>query len=90
MFSKTGSKIDSSSLKIQPIEQPVENSKIQPITGRSNGLQNEESLRNAAAETPGTYTPSENVLETFDDYLAWQQKNAHRMIIQFKLLRPRK
>jgi len=27
------------------------------------------------------------VLETFDDYIAWQQKNAHRMIIQFKLLK---
>jgi len=84
---ETGSKIDSSSLKIQPIYQPVENSKIQPITGKSTDPQNEESLRNVAAEAPGTYTPSENVLETFDDYLAWQQKNAHRMIIQFKLLR---
>jgi DNA-binding MarR family transcriptional regulator len=28
-----------------------------------------------------------HVLDTFDDYLAWQQKNAHRMIIQFKLLK---
>ncbi|MBU7030143.1 MAG: hypothetical protein HXS48_24635 [Theionarchaea archaeon] len=83
---ETGSKIDSSSLKIQPIYQPIENSKIQPITGKSTDPQNEEPLRNTAAETPGTYTPSENVLETFDDYLAWQQKNAHRMIIQFKLL----
>ncbi|KYK35100.1 MAG: hypothetical protein AYK18_13475 [Theionarchaea archaeon DG-70] len=83
---ETGSKIDSSSLKIQPIYQPVENSKIQPITEKSNGPQSEESL-NVAAETPGTYTPSENVLETFDDYIAWQQKNAHRLIIQFKLLR---
>ena len=27
------------------------------------------------------------VLETFDDYITWQQKNAHRMIIQFKLLK---
>jgi len=84
---EAGSKTDSSSLKIQPIYQPIENSKIQPISGESNGLQSEESLRHVAAETPGTYTPSENVLETFDDYIAWQQKNAHRMIIQFKLLR---
>jgi flagellar hook-basal body complex protein FliE/predicted transcriptional regulator len=28
-----------------------------------------------------------NTLETFEDYLSWQQKNAHRLIIQFKLLR---
>jgi predicted transcriptional regulator len=28
-----------------------------------------------------------NILETFEDYLSWQQKNAHRIIIQFKLLR---
>ncbi|MBU7030149.1 MAG: hypothetical protein HXS48_24665 [Theionarchaea archaeon] len=84
---ETGSKIDSSSLKIQPIDQPVENSKFQPISEMSNDPQSEEPLRNVAAETPSTYTPSENVLETFDDYLAWQQKNAHRMIIQFKLLR---
>ncbi|MBU7028389.1 MAG: hypothetical protein HXS48_15760 [Theionarchaea archaeon] len=84
---ETGSKIDSSSLKIQPVYQPVENSKIQPISEKSTDPQNEESLRNVAAEPPGTYTPSENVLEIFDDYLAWQQKNAHRMIIQFKLLR---
>jgi hypothetical protein len=38
-------------------------------------------------ESHNVYTPSENVLETFDDYLMWQQKNAHRLIIQFKLLR---
>jgi hypothetical protein len=38
-------------------------------------------------ESPSVYTPSENILETLDDYLIWQQKNAHRMIIQFKLLR---
>lgn len=30
---------------------------------------------------------SENVLETFEDHLTWQQKNAHRLFIQFKLLR---
>jgi len=84
---ETGSKTDGSSLKIQPIYQPVENSKIQPISEMSTDPQNEKSFKNVAAETPSTYTPSENVLETFDDYLAWQQKNAHRLIIQFKLLR---
>jgi flagellar hook-basal body complex protein FliE/predicted transcriptional regulator len=57
---KTGSKIDSSSSKVQPITQPVD-SKVQPITY--------------------------NTLDTFEDYLSWQQKNAHRIIIQFKLLR---
>jgi len=56
---KTGSKIDSSSSKVQPITQPV-NSKVQPMV---------------------------NTLDTFEDYLSWQQKNAHRIIMQFKLLR---
>jgi len=28
-----------------------------------------------------------NTLDTFEDYIRWQQKNAHRIIIQFKLLR---
>jgi predicted transcriptional regulator len=59
---KIGSKIDSSSSKVQPISQPVD-SKIQPIVN--------------TADTP----------ESFEDYLSWQQKNAHRFIIQFKLLR---
>jgi hypothetical protein len=31
--------------------------------------------------------PDQNALHTFEDYIAWQQKNAHRLIIQFKLLR---
>jgi polyhydroxyalkanoate synthesis regulator phasin len=55
----------------------VESSKVQPV------------------DIPG-YLPSDsgalpdqpgNVMETFDDYVAWQQKNAHRLIIQFKLLK---
>ncbi|MBU7042100.1 MAG: winged helix-turn-helix transcriptional regulator, partial [Theionarchaea archaeon] len=54
---KTGSKIDSSSSKVQPITQPVD-SKVQPIV---------------------------NTLDTFEDHLSWQQKNAHRIIMQFKL-----
>ena len=28
-----------------------------------------------------------NTLDTFEDHLSWQQKNAHRIIMQFKLLR---
>jgi hypothetical protein len=28
-----------------------------------------------------------NTLDTFEDYLSWHQKNAHRIIMQFKLLR---
>jgi len=56
---KTGSKINSSSSKVQPITQPVD-SKVQPIV---------------------------NTLDTFEDHLSWQQKNAHRIIMQFKLLR---
>ena len=56
---KTGSKINSSSSKVQPITQPVD-SKVQPMI---------------------------NTLDTFEDHLGWQQKNAHRIIMQFKLLR---
>jgi len=31
--------------------------------------------------------PMVNTLDTFEDHLSWQQKNAHRIIMQFKLLR---
>jgi predicted transcriptional regulator len=31
--------------------------------------------------------PDPNALHTFEDYIAWQQKNAHRLIIQFNLLK---
>ena len=58
---KTGSKINSSSSKVQPITQPVD-SKVQPILNT-------------------------NTLDTFEDHLGWQQKNTHRIIMQFKLLR---
>ena len=58
---KTGSKINSSSSKVQPITQPVD-SKVQPMV-------------------------TTNTLDTFEDHLSWQQKNAHRIIMQFKLLR---
>ncbi|MBU7028481.1 MAG: winged helix-turn-helix transcriptional regulator [Theionarchaea archaeon] len=68
---KSGSKIGKESSKIQPIYQPVENS-YQPPDGLHDSDQETDPL---------------DVLETFDDYIAWQQKNAHRMIIQFKLLK---
>ncbi|MBU7045159.1 MAG: hypothetical protein HXS54_01875 [Theionarchaea archaeon] len=77
---KTGSKIDSSSSKVQPlypgnaiINDGTRDVPVEPVR--------------MVRESHNMYTPSENVLETFDDYLVWQQKNAHRMIIQFKLLR---
>jgi DNA-binding MarR family transcriptional regulator len=71
---KSGSKIESS--KVQPVDIP-EDSKVQPVN------------------TPG-YLPADpgplpdqpgGIMETFDEYVAWQQKNAHRLIIQFKLLK---
>jgi len=68
---KSGSKIGKESSKIQPLYQPVENS-YQPPDGLHDSDQETDPL---------------DVLETFDDYIAWQQKNAHRMIIQFKLLK---
>jgi len=68
---KSGSKIGRESSKIQPLYQPVENSN-QPPDGLHDSDQETDPL---------------TVLETFDDYIAWQQKNAHRMIIQFKLLK---
>ncbi|MBU7028290.1 MAG: hypothetical protein HXS48_15265 [Theionarchaea archaeon] len=68
---KSGSKIGKESSKIQPLYQPVENS-YQPPEGLHDSDQETDPL---------------DVLETFDDYIAWQQKNAHRMIIQFKLLK---
>jgi len=50
--------------------------------------QNEYLTLGTAPEDPGhPDTSPQNVLQTFEDYIAWQQKNAHRLIIQFKLLR---
>jgi len=68
---KSGSKIGREYSKIQPLYQPGENSH-QPT----------DELHESDHKTDPL-----TVLETFDDYIAWQQKNAHRMIIQFKLLR---
>jgi predicted transcriptional regulator/DNA-binding HxlR family transcriptional regulator len=82
---KNGSKIDSSSSKIQPIDEP----------DSSNVLPSHET-QPADTEIPQTPTVNQQDIsadpdpgdsfETFDDYIAWQQKNAHRLFIQFKLL----
>ncbi|MBU7018466.1 MAG: hypothetical protein HXS44_13225 [Theionarchaea archaeon] len=82
---QTGSKIDSSSSKIQPLYQLGDDSMV--VNKDYSSLDAPLEPVNMVRESPGVYTPSENILETFDDYLIWQQKNAHRMIIQFKLLR---
>ncbi|MBU7046542.1 MAG: hypothetical protein HXS54_08900 [Theionarchaea archaeon] len=75
---KTGSKIDSSSSKVQP---------LYPGNAIKDGTKDVPVDVRMVRESHNVYTPSENVLETFDDYLVWQKKNAHRLIIQFKLLR---
>jgi Mn-dependent DtxR family transcriptional regulator len=82
---KNGSKVDSSSSKIQPTNEPNP-SNVQPS----------HEVQPADREVPQTLTtyrqdiPADpdpgNPLETFDDYITWQQKNAHRLFIQFKLL----
>ena len=109
---KTGSKIDSSSSKVQPITSkkwPIINGKgevggkdvlqdqFSPDVPEDVGHQgmpsalgtpeNEYLAQDTAPEDSGRPdTPPQNV-QTFEDYIAWQQKNAHRLIIQFKLLR---
>jgi Mn-dependent DtxR family transcriptional regulator len=72
----TGSKVDSSSSKIQPPDPGVQ--PFDPVEP----LQNAHDLPEDTSLVP----PTGNVLETFDEYIAWQQKNAHRLFIQFKLL----
>jgi Mn-dependent DtxR family transcriptional regulator len=81
---KNGSKTNSSSSKIQPTNKP----------DSSNVLPSRE-VQPADREVPQTLTADQDIsadpdpgnpLETFDDYIAWQQKNAHRFVIQFKLL----
>ncbi len=71
---KNGSKFDSSSSKFQPISQPS-NSKIQPV----------EEFEDEGGTADSKIQPGE--LEMFDDFFTWQQKNAHRIILQFKVLR---
>jgi DNA-binding MarR family transcriptional regulator len=87
---KIGSKIDSSSSKIQPINEPV-NPEFQPNQNEASGFRPDNVNISSDGNQPDQPdNPSEsdtNVLETFDEYLTWQQKNAHRLFIQFKLLR---
>jgi Mn-dependent DtxR family transcriptional regulator len=71
----TGSKVDSSSSKIQPPNPGVQ--PIDPVDSH-----NPPDL----PEDTSLVQPTSNVFETFDEYIAWQQKNAHRLFIQFKLL----
>jgi Mn-dependent DtxR family transcriptional regulator len=81
---KNGSKIDSSSSKIQPTNES-DLSRVQP----SHEVQpaGTEILQTPIADQdiPADPDPGSS-LETFDDYITWQQKNAHRLFIQFKLL----
>lgn len=70
---RTGSKSGKECSKVLPVE-PVD----------------AEQLIDQPMELPDFSQPGPeplHVLETFDDYIAWQQKNAHRIIIQFKLLK---
>jgi Mn-dependent DtxR family transcriptional regulator len=71
----TGSKVDSSSSKIQPLNPGVQ--PVDPVDSH-----NPPDLPEDTSLVP----PTSNVFETFDEYIAWQQKNAHRLFIQFKLL----
>jgi predicted transcriptional regulator len=71
----TGSKVDSSSSKIQPPDPGVQ--PADPVEPH-----NPPDL----PEDASLVQPTGNVLEIFDEYIAWQQKNAHRLFIQFKLL----
>jgi predicted transcriptional regulator len=81
---ENGSKIDSSSSKIQPTNEP-DSSRVEPP----------HEVQPVDKEIPHTQVTDQDIpadpdpgnpLETFDDYITWQQKNAHRLFIQFKLL----
>jgi hypothetical protein len=61
---------------IRDTNQPANNSKKWPITNPE-----------VSTESDSAAPDSEDVLQTFEDYLTWQQKNAHRLFMQFKLLR---
>jgi len=69
---RTGSKSGKECSKVLPVE-PVA---AQPV---------EKPMELPDSNQPGPEPL--HVLDTFDDYITWQQKNAHRMIIQFKLLK---
>ncbi|MBU7001962.1 MAG: hypothetical protein HXS41_12945 [Theionarchaea archaeon] len=81
---KNGSKIDSSSSKTQPPNEP-DSSEVQP-SHEVQPIEIEVPQTPAADRDIPPDPESGTPLETFDDYIAWQQKNAHRLFIQFKLL----
>ncbi|MBU7038629.1 MAG: hypothetical protein HXS52_11915 [Theionarchaea archaeon] len=82
---KNGSKIDSSSSKILPTDEP-DSSEVQPSHEVQPADREVPQTQTAQQDIPADPDPG-NPLETFDDYITWQQKNAHRLFIQFKLLR---
>jgi DNA-binding MarR family transcriptional regulator len=81
---KNGSKIDSSPSKIQPTNGP-DLSKVQPSHEVQPADIEVPQTQVTGQDIPADPDPS-NTFGTFDDYITWQQKNAHRLFIQFKLL----
>jgi predicted transcriptional regulator len=81
---KNGSKIDSSSSKIQPTNEP-DSSNGQPALEVQPAEMEIPQTPTAGQDIPADPDPGDSP-ETFDDYITWQQKNAHRLFIQFKLL----
>jgi DNA-binding MarR family transcriptional regulator len=78
---ENGSKIDSSSSKVQPANEPDSSNIELPHEVQLVGKE----IPQTPTDIPADPDPN-NPLETFDDYITWQQKNAHRLFIQFKLL----
>jgi predicted transcriptional regulator len=75
---ETGSKNDSESSKSEPVCEPFMNGSDQ-VTGADLDVHD--------ADNEPIVNPDPCIFETFEESLCWQQKNAHRFIIQFKLLR---
>jgi predicted transcriptional regulator len=75
---ETGSKSDSESSKSEPVCEPFKNGSDQ-VTGADLDMHD--------ADNEPIVNPDPGIFETFEESLCWQQKNAHRFIIQFKLLR---
>jgi Mn-dependent DtxR family transcriptional regulator len=82
---KNGSKIDSSSSKIRPTNEP-DLSNVQPPHEAQPTDSEIPQTPTINQDIPADPDPG-NLPETFDDYITWQQKNAHRLFIQFKLLK---
>jgi predicted transcriptional regulator/DNA-binding HxlR family transcriptional regulator len=82
---KNGSKIDSSSSKIQPTDGADSSNVELSHEGQPADTEIPQTPTAYQQDIPADPDP-DNTLETFDDYITWQQKNAHRLFIQFKLL----